>query len=336
MSEFNVSRGHRQYNYEKSGRKPWKLPPDVQSYIIRRMLSLRSTEVVTSVSLQADLARHKGIDVDDATIRKLLKKRGYRWLPRCQTRKYSTQHKAVRARFAKQVLRLTKAKLKEKLCLSLDGVVLSKPPENSIDCFNYCWGGESKMWRKTRESNLPSLAGDDEYMRQVPLSRAIPLWGGISDGGFAPVLWHPFHKTNQHEWSKAVRQGKLTGAIRSLNPVRRHGPYTVLCDGESFLRAKESMKAYRLRKVVLWTCPAKSPDLNPVEMFWAWLRKKLRRMDLADLKKKRKPLTKTAYTLRVKSVIRTAKAQQVAKNCAGKFRSACQQVVDRSGAAADN
>ena len=129
VSEFNVSRGHRQYNYEKSGRKPWKLPPDVQSYIIRRMLSLRSTEVVTSVSLQADLARHKGINVDDATIRKLLKKRGYRWLPRCQKRKYSTQHKAVRVRFAKQVLRLTKAKLKEKLCLSLDGVVLSKPPE---------------------------------------------------------------------------------------------------------------------------------------------------------------------------------------------------------------
>ena len=39
VSEFNVSRGHRQYKYEKSGRKPWKLPPDVQSYIIRRMLS---------------------------------------------------------------------------------------------------------------------------------------------------------------------------------------------------------------------------------------------------------------------------------------------------------
>ena len=30
VSEFNVSRGHRQYNSEKSGRKPWKLPIDVQ------------------------------------------------------------------------------------------------------------------------------------------------------------------------------------------------------------------------------------------------------------------------------------------------------------------
>ena len=43
----------------------------------------------------------------------------------------------------------------------------------------------------------------------------------------------------------------------------------------------------------------KSPDLNPVEMFWGWLRKKLRSMDLEDLRKKRRPLGKTAYTARV-------------------------------------
>jgi len=211
VSEFNVSRGHRQYNYEKSGRKPWKLPPDVQSYIIRRMLSLRSTEVVTSVSLQADLARHKGIDVDDATIRKLLKKRGYRWLPRCQKRKYSTQHKAVRVRFAKQVLRLTKAKLKEKLCLSLDGVVLSKPPDNSIDCFNYCWGGESKMWRKTRESNLPSLAGDDEYMRQVPLSRAMPLGEVFQTAALRQCCAIPFTRPINTSGQKRFGKGSLLG-----------------------------------------------------------------------------------------------------------------------------
>ena len=82
--------------------------------------------------------------------------------------------------------------------------------------------------------------------------------------------------------------------------------------------------------------PAKSPDLNPVEMFWGWLRKKLRCMDLDDLRKKRRPLGKTAYTARVKNVMKTAKAQTVGKNVAGRFRTACKQVVDRGGAAADN
>ena len=95
------------------------------------------------------------------------------------------------------------------------------------------------------------------------------------------------------------------------------------------------MDAYRVEKIVLWDCPSKSPDLNPVELFWGWLRKKLRRMDLADLKARRKALDKFAYTNRVKSVVRTARAQEVAKNCAKKFRAACRQVVDRKGGAAD-
>ena len=58
-------------------------------------------------------------------------------------------------------------------------------------------------------------------------------------------------------------------------------------------------------------------------------------MDLADLRLKRRPLGKLAYTTRVKNVIKSQKAQSVAKNFAKRFRKACQQVVDRKGAAAD-
>ena len=106
---------------------------------------------------------------------------------------------------------------------------------------------------------------------------------------------------------------------RTLNPSKRHGPYTVLCDGESFSRAKKSMQAHRRKNVSLWTCSPKSPDLNPVEMFWGWLREKLRKMDLADLRKKRALVGKTSYVLRIKSVIQTNKAQTVAKAFAEKL-----------------
>jgi len=71
-------------------------------------------------------------------------------------------------------------------------------------------------------------------------------------------------------------------------------------------------------------------------MFWGWLRRKLRRMDLLDLKKKRPTLGRTAYVQRVKSVVRTEKAQHAAKAFARKLRSSCKQVLDRRGAAADN
>ena len=112
--------------------------------------------------------------------------------------------------------------------------------------------------------------------------------------------------------------------------------YTVLCDGEKFLRAQLSMRAYRRRNIVLWDCPPKSPDMNPIELFWGWLRKKLMRIDMSDLAKKRAPLGKTAYIARIKTVMRSAKAQQVAKSFANRLRSACKEIVQRKGAAADS
>ena len=173
------------------------------------------------------------------------------------------------------------------------------------------------------------------------------MWGALEGGRVAgyeativashfPMKLVRMRKTNLWEWFDAVQAGKLTGAIKTLNPAKRGGPYTVLCDGEGFLHAKMLQPLSRRKNIVLWQCPAKSPDLNPVEMFWGWMRKKLRKMDMADLRAKRAPLDKAAYTARIKSVMRSAKAQQVAKAYAKKLSSACQQVIRRKGAAADN
>ena len=115
-------------------------------------------------------------------------------------------------------------------------------PINETERFNYCWGGFSHMWRKSNEANTPVLAGANGYDKQVPLARAIPLWAGVSSDGFQAVLWHSKKKTDHEEWSNVVRVGKLTEAIRQLNPKRRSGPWTVLCDNETFLRHKSSMR----------------------------------------------------------------------------------------------
>ena len=95
------------------------------------------------------------------------------------------------------------------------------------------------------------------------------------------------------------------------------------------------MKAYSARRISLWAVPPSSPDLNPVEMFWGWFRRKLRQMDLQDLRKKRCPLGRTAYAARAKQVLKSQKAQIVAKGFACRLRKACHQVVDRGGSAAD-
>ena len=182
VNSFDENKGCRKYNYHKCGRKPWKMTSDVQKYVLRQLKAMRAKEIVTSVTLRADLAKNRGVEVSDASIRKFLKKAGYQWLPRCQKKKYSVQQRDERMKFAAQVLRLSAAQLRAKLDLSLDGVVLSMPPADATERFNYCWGGESHMWRKRDEANLPALAGRDEYKRQVPVERAIPLWGGLSHG----------------------------------------------------------------------------------------------------------------------------------------------------------
>ena len=53
----------------------------------------------------------------------------------------------------------------------------------------------------------------------------------------------------------------------------------------------------------------------------------------ADLRARRKVLGKTAYTLRVKKLLRSARAQQVASNVALGFKRVCKQVVKNKGAA---
>ena len=57
---------------------------------------------------------------------------------------------------------------------------------------------------------------------------------------------------------------------------------------------------------------------------------------LADLRLKRRRIGKSAYIIRVKNVMKTEKSQAVAMNFARRFRTACQQVLKRGGAAADN
>ena len=53
--------------------------------------------------------------------------------------------------------------------------------------------------------------------------------------------------------------------------------------------SKPAMAAAGVRA---WRVPASSPDLNPVEKFWAWLRRRIRIKDCEDLRRRRPPIGK--------------------------------------------
>ena len=83
----------------------------------------------------------------------------------------------------------------------------------------------------------------------------------------------------------------------------------------------------------MWRIPARSPDLNPVEKFWAYLRRRLQQMDLRDLASRRPPVNKTALRARVRQIVSQKKSQNVAKNLVAGLMKTCKAVKKNKGAA---
>ena len=86
----------------------------------------------------------------------------------------------------------------------------------------------------------------------------------------------------------------------------------------SCIRGRRSKRT--AAKGTVLAVPPRSPDLNPVEKFWSWLRRELLALDLKDLKTGRPALGKTAFKKRVRSLCRTQKAKLVAQNVARSWR----------------
>jgi transposase len=325
--------GSLKYKYKKCGRKPVKMSRPVQRFLVKKLLALRCKTACTSTVLQQHLAKEMGVHVSAPYIRKFLAKKGYQWLPRRQKRKYSAVQRKARLAFANKVLRMSAAGLKTAMSFAMDGVVLPMPPAGAEDRMNFCLNGEEHMWRKATEGFSPKLAGGEDYGNQVPLARAVPMWAGCSAGGFSIITFHPRRKLCGAEWARIVEKGDLVKAIKAANPDRHAGPWSVLCDNESFLRAGPANAAHKAAGVKLWKIPPKSPDLNPVERCWSWLRRKLRLMDLADAVAKRSVLGKTSYKARVRRVIRSAKGQSIGVAQARLMKRVCREVVKKKGAA---
>ena len=98
----------------------------------------------------------------------------------------------------------------------MDGVVLTIPPKGPVARENYVRTDEDFVWRLPSERDLPECHAYDKYKKQVPIGRALPLWGGIAAGGYATVLYHKDRKTNEEDWANMVESGGLTRALQFL------------------------------------------------------------------------------------------------------------------------
>jgi hypothetical protein len=184
-----------QAGYANCGRNK-TITPALQKWLVKRLLALRVVTVCTSAMLQRELASKKGVLVDASTVRRHLVIAGYRWLHRGKKRKYTAEQKSARKAIATEVMSMTEAQLKAALHFSMDGVVLTIPPQETVARQNFLRTEDQFVWRKPSEKISLALAGHDPYNKQVPNDRMLPLWGGISWGASV--------------WSCSTRTGKPT------------------------------------------------------------------------------------------------------------------------------
>ena len=88
--------GGKKYLYSRCGRKSWKVTKVVRSFLLKRLRALRTKTVCTATTLQRELLRDMGVKLDPSTIRKVLKKSGYKWLKRIVEQKENPNHGLVR------------------------------------------------------------------------------------------------------------------------------------------------------------------------------------------------------------------------------------------------
>ena len=330
-NEFDRTKARRKYKYHMCGRKAWKVTREVELFVVGKLKALRNSTHCTSTVLQKILASEKGIALEGSTIRKILKKHGYKWMPRSRKPKYSKERRQERLRFARKVEEMD---LEEEVDLCMDGVLFSVPPTEAAARENYCLADENFMYRKPSENAAPETSGASKYSHQTPKYRCVPMWAGIGPAGVGFCFWHENKKVDQTEWAEAVDAGEVTSACKEASGrFRPRRPWLVLCDNESFLQAPASRAAHRRRNIELLQIPARSPDLNPVEKFWSWVRRQVRDQNLADLREGRPPVTKQALKRRIRALLRSNAAREVAKKTFKGLRNVCRQVIAKKGAA---
>ena len=105
--EFQLKQGRRVYKYENCGQQPSKVTEAVEKFVVKKMLHLRKNTFCTSPLLARALVKEKGIVLENSTIRKILARHDYHWLPRSQKPKYDERVRKLRKSFSDAFKKLT-------------------------------------------------------------------------------------------------------------------------------------------------------------------------------------------------------------------------------------
>lgn len=246
--------------------RPVKLSERDRRAILRQITILRETVgnfTVKRLRTDAGIATH----ISDETVRRVLRKQGIRYLHSRKKGLLTKKDLAARLKFARKVNRLlTDEFWKKGIAFYLDGVSFYhkyNPHGEARSSRNMAWRKRSEGLHPTctaKGSHVGAGGRVAHFMVAICFDKGVILCqqydGRINGEMFAEFISEHFNETFE----------------KSVNPRGR----LFLQDGDPSQNSKKAMEALRKVRARKFSIPPRSPDLNPIENVFNYVKSELR------------------------------------------------------------
>lgn len=223
------------------------------------MLSVRRQPFSTLEQLRMSVMEHGSVPVTRMTIGNYLRRMGIKCrVARCKPLLTRFQ-RARRVLWAKSLL--NKPMRFWTTCLFSD--------ECAIDLLD---GSNQKVFRKDGEENLPQ-----HILPTVKHCPSVTVWGCFSEKGVGQLRILPPNTHMNSKWYIGVLENEVKGSL--LTRFRSLKKCCFQDDGAPCHRSKVVVKRRQELGITALEWPGQSPDCNPIENMWRYLKLRVRSMD---------------------------------------------------------
>lgn len=199
-----------------------------------------------------------GVKMCRATVANIRKRLNFDWRPPLSVPVLTPEQKQDRFQFATEILRILTA---DTVIIFTDESRFCNSPDNS--------------WRHIRRGEWNSTA----YAERAKYTNGVMFWGAIARDFKSELLRCPA-RMNADGYMEMLQNGKV---FEVLDAKYGKHKYVFMQDGAPCHTSQKTMTWLGPKTKILAGWPANSPDLNPIEVVWAILKKKMATRQLSNI-----------------------------------------------------